>query len=184
MTNLWHDVPLGDNAPNEFNTIIEIPKHSSNKYEIDKATGLIKLDRANYGAAPYPFDYGFAPQTLWEDDDALDVIVLTTYPLDVGILVAVRPVGLIKMVDGGDNDDKIIAVPVEDRRWDDVNDLADINSHDLQVFQDFLENYKNLKKSDGSAKGVVQINGFENAAAARAAVEKSVTLYAEKFGNN
>src|SRR5579864_3601756 len=79
--NLWHDVPLGENAPDEFNAIVEIPKNSNNKYEVDKETGLIKLDRANYSAAAYPFDYGFAPQTLWEDGDPLDVIVLTTYPL-------------------------------------------------------------------------------------------------------
>ena len=85
--NLWHDVPLGEDAPEEINVIIEIPRGSSNKYEIDKETGLIKLDRANYSSAPYPVDYGFAPRTLWDDDDALDVIVLTTYPLDPGILV-------------------------------------------------------------------------------------------------
>ena len=75
--NYWHDVPLGDDAPNEINVIIEIPKGSNNKYELDKKTGLIKLDRANYSSAAYPFDYGFAPQTLWEDNDPLDVIVLT-----------------------------------------------------------------------------------------------------------
>ena len=85
--NLWHDIPLGDNAPEEINVIIEIPKGSNNKYEIDKKTGLIKLDRANYSSAAFPYDYGFAPQTLWEDGDALDVIVLTTYPLQTGILV-------------------------------------------------------------------------------------------------
>ena len=82
--NLWHDVSLGDNPTKEFNTIIEIPKGSNNKYEIDKETGLIMLDRANYSAAAYPFDYGFAPQTLWEDGDPLDVVVLTTYPLFPG----------------------------------------------------------------------------------------------------
>ena len=87
--NLWHDVPLGDNAPEEFNTIIEIPKGSHNKYEIDKETGLIKLDRANYGPTPYFFDYGFAPQTYWEDDDPLDVVLLSTHPLYPGVLVTV-----------------------------------------------------------------------------------------------
>src|SRR3989338_1146559 len=100
--NLWHDIPLGDKAPEEFNTIIEIPRGSHNKYEIDKETGLIKLDRVNFSAAPYPCDYGFAPQTLWEDGDALDVIVLTTNPIPPGILVSVRPVGLMKMIDGGE----------------------------------------------------------------------------------
>jgi len=102
--NLWHDIPLGENAPDEINVIIEIPKGSPNKYEIDKTTGLIKLDRVNYSAAPYPFDYGFAPQTLWGDNDPLDVVVLTSYPLYPGILVAVRPVAVMEMIDNGESD--------------------------------------------------------------------------------
>ncbi len=109
--NLWHDVPLGDDAPNEINVIIEIPKGSHNKYEIDKATGLIKLDRANYSDAAFPYDYGFAPQTLWDDGDALDVIVLTTYPLQTGILVAVRPVAVMEMIDTGESDLKLLPYP-------------------------------------------------------------------------
>src|SRR6478609_863537 len=102
--NFWHDVPIGKNIPNEFNCIIEIPKGSPNKYEIDKETGLIALDRANYSAAAYPVDYGFVPQTLWDDGDALDVIVLTTYPLATGILVRVRPVAVMEMIDDGESD--------------------------------------------------------------------------------
>ncbi len=90
--NLWHDVSRGDNTPEELNVIIEIPKGSPNKYEIDKETGLIALDRANYSSAPYPFDYGFVPQTLWDDGDALDIIVPSTFPLATGILVRVRRV--------------------------------------------------------------------------------------------
>ncbi|HJZ12034.1 MAG TPA: inorganic diphosphatase, partial [Acidobacteriota bacterium] len=82
--NLWHDVPLGDNVPEEINVIIETSKGSSNKYEIDKEAGLIKLDRVNYSAAAFPFEYGFAPQTLWEDGDALDVVVLATFPIPTG----------------------------------------------------------------------------------------------------
>jgi inorganic pyrophosphatase len=116
--NLWHDVPRG--TPEELNVIIEIPKGSSNKYEIDKETGLIALDRANYSSAPYPFDYGFVPQTLWHDGDAIDVIVLTTFPLNPGILVAVRPIAVMDMTDTGDSDAKIIAVPVNDKRWEDT----------------------------------------------------------------
>src|SRR3989344_4174994 len=113
--NLWHDIPLGDNAPEEFNTIIEIPRGSPNKYEIDKATGLIKLDRVNYSAAPYPF-----------------------HP---GILVSVRPVAVMEMIDDGDSDYKIIAVPVDDKRWDDVKDLKDLNKHALKEYQHFFETY-------------------------------------------
>lgn len=175
--NLWHDVPLGDNAPDEFNAIIEIPKGSPNKYEIDKETGLIKLDRANYGATSYPFDYGFAPQTYWEDDDALDVIVLTTFPLSTGILVKVRPVAVMEMIDGGESDYKIIAVPVDDRRWDDVKDIDDLNPHTLREYQDFFETYKKLKGKPVE----VDVKGYKGAKEAKEAVEKSVKLYKEKF---
>ena len=175
--NLWHDVPLGNEAPVVINVIIEIPKGSNNKYEIDKETGLIKLDRANYSSAAYPFDYGFAPQTLWEDGDALDVIVLTTYPLNVGILVAVRPVAVMEMIVGGESDYKVIAVPVEDKRWNDVNDLSDINTHTLKEFQHFFETYKLLKGKPAP----VSINGIKGKAEAIEAVKKSVELYKEKF---
>lgn len=175
--NLWHDIPLGDNAPEEINVIVEIPKGSNNKYEVDKETGLIKLDRANYSAAAFPFDYGFAPQTLWEDGDPLDVIVLTTYPLFPGILVAVRPVAVIEMIDAGDSDYKVIAVPVEDKRWDDVNDISDLNKHMLKEFQHFFETYKNLK----GKSAIVEIKGIKGRAEALEAVKKSVEIYKEKF---
>ena len=176
--NLWHDVPLGENVPDEINAIIEIPKGSNNKYEVDKETGLIKLDRANYSAAAYPFDYGFAPQTLWEDGDPLDVIVLTTYPLYPGILVAVRPVAGIDMIDSGEGDYKVIAVPVDDKRWDDVNDLKDLNQHALKEFQHFFETYKALKGKPAP----VEIRAIEGKAKALEAVTRSTILYKEKMG--
>ena len=176
--NLWHDVPLGENAPEEFNAIVEIPRGSHNKYEIDKETGLIKLDRANYSSAPFPYDYGFAPQTLWDDDDPLDVIVLTTYSLFPGILVAVRPVAVIDMVDDGDSDYKIIAVPVDDKRWDDTQDLGDLNKHNIKEYQHFLETYKALKGKPAP----VEIRGIYGKKEAIEAVRKSISLYQEKFG--
>lgn len=175
--NLWHDVPLGDKAPEEFNVIIEIPKGSNNKYEIDKETGLIALDRANYSSAPYPVDYGFAPQTLWEDGDALDVIVLTTWPLDVGIVARVRPVAVMEMIDGGESDFKVIAVPRDDKRWDDTQDIADLNKHKLAEIQHFFETYKALNGKDTE----VVIHGFKGRDDAKAAVLKSIELYKEKF---
>ncbi len=178
--NLWHEVSRGKNIPEEVNVIIEIPKNSSNKYEIDKETGLIALDRANYSYAPYPFDYGFVPQTLWEDGDALDVIVLTTFPLNVGVLVRVRPVAVMEMIDGGESDYKVIGVPVDDKRWEDVKDLSDINKHNLKEFVHFFETYKELKKGE---KGIVVINKISDKAAAIDAVNKSIDLYEEKFGN-
>jgi len=176
--NLWHDISAGENIPNELNVIVEIPKGSNNKYEIDKETGLIKLDRANYSSAAFPYDYGFVPQTLWDDGDALDVILLTTYPIPTGILVSARPVAVIDMVDTGESDYKIIAVPTADKRWDDVQDLGDINKHSIKEFQHFLETYKALKGKPSP----VEIKGVMGKAEAIAAVEKSIALYTEKFG--
>ena len=176
--NLWHDVSRG-NTPNELYVIIEIPKNSPNKYEIDKETGLIALDRVNYSAAPYPFDYGYVPQTLWDDNDALDVVLLTTYPLHPGILVRSRPVALMEMIDSGESDYKIIAVPINDKRWDDTQDLTDVNSHTLKEIAHFFETYKELKKGE---KDAVQVQGFKGKKEALEAIEKSITLYKEKFG--
>lgn len=176
--NLWHDIPLGENAPEEINVIIEIPKGSHNKYEIDKDSGLIKLDRANYNSSPYPCEYGFVPQTLWDDGDAADVLVLATYPIHPGILVTVRPVALMEMIDGGESDDKIICVPIDDMRWEDVTDLEDLNKHTLKEFKHFFESIKLLKGKPVQ----VEVKGFKSKKEALAAVEKSVKLYKEKFG--
>ncbi len=173
--NLWHDVPLGKKVPQELNMIVEVPRGSLNKYEIDKETGLIALDRVSHSAQPYPVDYGFAPQTLWEDGDALDIILLTTEPLHPGILVKVRPVALMHMIDSGEGDDKIIAVPVDDARWSDVQDLEQVNKHTLKTLKHFYESYKTIQDK------VVTVSGFEGKAVAEAAVQKSIELYHAKF---
>jgi inorganic pyrophosphatase len=170
--NLLHDIAAG--TAEKMNTIIEIPKYSKNKYEIDKETGIIALDRVMHSSQDYPFDYGFVPQTHWHDGDALDVLVLTTHPLHPGILVHVRPVALLKMVDGGDNDDKVIAVPVEDPRWDIVKDLSDINPHTLKEIEHFFSTYKKVQNKE------VEVNGFEDAKAAQVAFEESVKMYQDK----
>ncbi len=176
--NLWHEISRGENIPEKFNTIIEIPKGSENKYEIDKETGLISLDRANYSAASYPFDYGFVPQTLWEDNDPLDVVVLSTFPLYPGILVEVRPVAVMEMIDDGESDYKIIAVPAEDKRWDDVQDIGDLNRHKLKEIQHFFETYKMLKEDNV----IVTINGVKGKEEAIKSIMKSIDLYEEKYG--
>jgi inorganic pyrophosphatase len=158
-----------------MNVIVEIPKGSHNKYEIDKETGLIALDRVLYSAQDYPFDYGFIPQTLWHDGDALDVILLTSEPLLTGILVRVRPVALMGMTDDGESDSKVIAVPVKDPRWDDVKDLADINKHTIKEIEHFFCTYKQLQNK------ICTVSGFEGKAQALAAFEESRDLYLKKF---
>lgn len=176
--NLWHEISPGKNTPSEINVIIEIPKGSHNKYELDKETGLIKLDRANYNASPYPCEYGYIPQTLAADGDAADIILLATFPLIPGVLVTMRPVALMEMTDTGEPDNKVIGVPVDDRRWDDVKDLSDLNEHTLRELQHFFESIKQLK----SKPAVVTIHGFKGKEEAYAEIKKSLSLYQEKFG--
>ena len=173
--NLWHDIEPG--TKDDMNVIIEIPKGSKNKYEIDKETGLIALDRAMHTAQDYPFDYGFVPKSYWEDDDALDVLVLTTFPLYPGILVRVRPVAVMEMIDDGDSDNKIIGVPIGDPRWDEVKDLEDINKHTLKEIEHFFSTYKKIQNKE------VEVKGFKDKASAQADFEKSLKLYKEKFPN-
>jgi inorganic pyrophosphatase len=173
--NLWHDIESG--TANEINVIVEINKGSKNKYEIDKKTGLIALDRVMHTSQDYPFDYGFVPQTVWDDQDALDVVILTTYPLQPGILVRVRPVAVMDMVDGGESDYKVIAVPVDDPRFNDHKDIDDVNPHTLKEIEHFFSTYKKMQNKE------VVIKGFEGADAARAAFERSKQLYQEQYGS-
>lgn len=170
--NLLHDIEPG--TADKINVIIEINKGSKNKYEIDKETGIIALDRVNHTTQDYPFDYGFIPQTLWDDGDALDVVVLTTYPLFPGVLVRVRPVAIMSMVDTGEADEKMIAVPVDDPRFNDVKDLADVNPHTLKEIEHFFLTYKKIQNK------VVTISGFKGKAEAEAAFERGRKLYSEK----
>ncbi|MBP6857937.1 MAG: inorganic diphosphatase [Candidatus Pacebacteria bacterium] len=173
--NLLHEITPGKNVPEIINVIIEIPKGSKNKYELDKETGLITLDRALHTSQDYPFDYGFVPQTHWEDGDPLDVVVLTTYPLAPGVLVKVRPVAVVNMIDDGEGDAKIIGVPEKDPRWDDVKDISDINKHTLKEIEHFFLTYKKLQNKE------VSINGIDGKDKAIEAINKSIVLYKEKF---
>ncbi len=171
--NLWHDITAG--KEDSINTIIEINKGSKNKYEIDKETGMIALDRVLHSSQDYPFDYGFVPQTLWDDGDAVDVIVLTTYPLLPGILVRVRPVAIMDMTDGGESDAKIIAVPVDDPRWDSIKDLADVNKHTIKEMEHFFSTYKKLQNKE------VTVDGFHGKDKAVEAFLRGIELYKQKF---
>jgi len=167
--NLLHDIAPG--SKEVMNVIIEIPKFSKNKYEIDKETGMIALDRVMHTAQDYPFDYGFVPQTLFDDGDALDVVVLTTYPLAPGILVKARPVAIMEMTDDGERDDKIIAVPVDDPRFTEVNDLEDLNKHFVKEMTHFFETYKKVQNKE------VEIGKWLGKDEAMKAFEKSRELY-------
>ncbi len=171
--NLWHDIDPG--VEEEIHVIVEIPRGSQNKYEIDKKTGMIALDRVLHSAQAYPFDYGFVPQTLWHDGDALDAIVLTTVPLQPGILVRVRPVALLDMIDNGDPDQKILGVPIDDPRWKSVEDVADVNPHTLKEIEHFFKTYKQLEGK------TCKISGFKDRAEALSAFREGRELYKKEF---
>lgn len=170
--NLLHDIAPG--TVEEMNVIIEIAKGSKNKYEIDKETGLIALDRVLHSAQDYPFDYGFVPQTLWDDGDALDVVLLTTYPLMPGILVRARPIAILPMVDGGESDAKVLAVPCDDPRFKEVQDLADVNKHTLKEIAHFFLTYKQIQNKE------VTLGEWEGKDAAIAAFNRSRDMYGAK----
>ncbi len=172
--NLWHDVEPG--TKESINVIVEIPKGSNNKYEIDKETGMIALDRVLHSAQTFPFDYGFVPKTLWDDGDALDVIILTTNPLPSGVLVRVRPVAIMNMIDSGEADDKLISVPVDDPRFKDIKDLADLNPHQIKEIEHFYSTYKQLQGKKVEVKGFAGKNEAENA------FVRGQELYQAKFG--
>ena len=174
--NLWHDIDPGN--VDSINTIIEINKGSKNKYEIDKETGLIALDRVMHSSQDFPFDYGFIPKSLWHDGDPVDVVVLTTYPLVPGILVKVRPIAIMNMIDSGDADDKLIAVPVDDPRFANHKDLADINPHTLKEIEHFYSTYKKLQNK------TVEVTGFKGKKEAEECFTEGLRLYKEKYANS
>jgi inorganic pyrophosphatase len=171
--NLWHDIEPG--TQESINVIVEINKGSKNKYEVDKQTGLIALDRVLHTAQDFPFDYGFVPRSLWYDNDPLDVILLTTHALLPGILVRARPVAIMNMIDNGEADDKIIAVPIDDPRFDQLCDLKDINPHIVKEIEHFYSTYKKLQNK------VVEVNGFQGQKEAQRVFQESLALYQKKY---
>ena len=174
--NAWHDVDIGDKAPSVVHAIIEIPKDSHIKYEIDKDTGMLKLDRFLYSAAHYPGDYGFVPRTLWDDGDALDIIVITHRPVYPMTLASVRVIGVIRMIDGDDKDDKVIAVYDKDPRYEEFKDIKDVPQHILKELVNFFERYKELQGKH------VKVLEIMNRDAALKDIAIGQKMYAAKYG--
>ncbi|HKP29416.1 MAG TPA: inorganic diphosphatase, partial [Gemmatimonadales bacterium] len=171
----WHDIAPGPSVPDVLTAVIEIPRHSRNKYEIDKDTGMFRLDRVLHSAVHYPGDYGFIPQTLGDDGDPLDIVLMMTAPVFPGCLVDVRPVGIFHLVDRGDSDEKIIAVPTRDPFTDEIRDIKDIRSHALLELEHFFQVYKDLENVR------VETRGFDNAKAAKKVILAAVANYKRKF---
>ncbi len=175
MTHPWHDISPGENTPKEVNVVVEVPKDSRVKYELDKDTGLITLDRVLYSALHYPGDYGFIPQSYWYDEDPMDVIVLSHIPVYPGTLVNVRVIGAFEMVDDDDQDDKIVAVHTEDPRFDNIHTLNDVPQHILSEIQHFFETYKQLEDKP------VSIGEWKEKDGGCQYVIDSIALYSQTF---
>ena len=174
MIHPWHDVTPGEDIPQEYNTIIEIPFGSSVKYELDKDSGMIKLDRVLYSAVYYPANYGFIPQTLAEDDDPLDVLVLcqeTVVPLT---LMHARTIGLMTMIDGGKKDHKIIAVAADDPEYHQINEAVEMPQHRLTMLRRFFQDYKQL---EGKA---VEVDEIQPAKVAFPIIEDALARYSRQ----
>jgi inorganic pyrophosphatase len=159
-THAWHDVTPGEGLPAEFTSVVEIPMGSSVKYELDKETGLLRLDRILYSAVYYPANYGFIPQTLAEDDDPLDVLVLCQEAVAPLTLVQARAIGLMTMIDSGKKDHKVLAVATHDPEYNVFREAKELPPHRLAMLRRFFQDYKML---EGKAVEVDELQPVEQA---------------------
>lgn len=174
--NIWHDISKDRIKDSEFDMLVEIPKGSKTKYELDKATGLIRLDRILYTSTVYPANYGFIPRTLADDGDPLDVLVLCNEVIFPMTLVSCVPIGVIKMIDGGDLDEKIIAVAKNDPNYKHYNDISELPQHIFDEMMHFFEVYKNLEHQQTTVKEICHKSD------AVGIIHKCIANYAREFG--
>ena len=175
MIHPWKDLSPGPHPPDLVTAVIEIPRGSRNKYELDKDSGLMRLDRVLYSAVHYPGDYGFIPRTLHEDGDPLDVLVRINEPTFPGCQIDVRPVGVLKLLDRGEPDDKILAVPSHDPQHNEYFDIADLPGHYLREIEHFFGIYKDLEGKR------VEIVGWEKSERALEIIVDSIRRYEEMY---
>jgi len=171
MLNAWHDVSPGNELPRDFQAVIEIPLGSNVKYELDKPTGLLKVDRIIHSAVFYPANYGFIPQTYAEDNDPLDVLVLCQEPVQPLSLIKARAIGLMTMIDSGASDDKIIDVATNDPEFNTYVEAKELPAHRLLVLKRFFQDYKQLEGKQ------VQVEDIRPAYAAANVIEKALARY-------
>ena len=174
MIHPWHDITPGELLPAEFLSVIEIPSGSSVKYELDKQSGLIRLDRVLYSAAYYPANYGFIPQTLAEDDDPLDVLVFCQEPVVPLTLIEARTIGLMTMIDSGKKDHKIIAVATKDPEFNSYREFSEMPPHRLAMLRRFFQDYKQLEGKK------VEVDELQPASSAHPIIEDALQRYSEQ----
>jgi inorganic pyrophosphatase len=174
MFHPWHELEAGRSAPDEMHVVVEIPRGSRNKYELDKKTGMFRLDRVLYSSVHYPGDYGFFPRTFAQDDDPLDALVMVTVPTFPGCVIDVRPIGIFRMRDKGEMDEKILCVPAHDPLYEHYRGIDDVAPHFLKEVEHFFTVYKDLEG------GRVEALGWEDGRAARSVIIESMARYALK----
>jgi inorganic pyrophosphatase len=170
-SNPWHTVNIGVKAPEIINGIIEIPGGTRAKYELDKDSGLLKLDRVLYASMYYPANYGFIPKTYCDDGDPLDILVLSQIAIVPMCIVSAKVIGVMRMLDQGEHDDKIIAVAENDMSVNHYNDISELPDHFIIELRNFFEDYKKLEKK------TVEVKEFQNAELAREIVKQSIFDY-------
>jgi inorganic pyrophosphatase len=173
--NAWHGLSLGDDAPGTVVAVIENNTSSKAKYEIDKESGMLMLDRVLTSSVRYPANYGFLPKTYCDDNDPLDILVICQEDLQPMSLVEAKVIGVMKMTDDGEQDDKLIAVAAKDYQWKHVEDVSDLPDHLVAEMKNFFETYKRLKG------GEVEVTDVLGRKEALKVVEDSIKLYNEKF---
>lgn len=173
--NIWHDISDSRIKPEKFIAVIEIPKGGKQKYEMDKATGMLKLDRILYTSTHYPANYGFIPRTLADDGDPLDVLVLCTEQLQPMCLVECYPIGVFSMTDDDELDEKIIAIPFEEPQMNQWKDITDLPKHVFSEIQHFFSVYKSLEHTDTSLQEV------EDRSQAIEIIDKCLKMYKVHF---
>jgi len=171
----WHGISYGDQAPRIVNAVIEIPQGSRIKYEIDKSSGLLKLDRVIYSSFHYPSNYGFIPKTYGDDKDPLDILVLSGQSIQPMCIVEAKVIGVMQMIDGGDADDKIIAVAAHDQSINYINNIEELPKHFFSELRHFFEEYKTLENK------TVKVEEFGDKAQALQIIEDAIKLYKETF---
>lgn len=174
-SNPWHDVSPGDNLPDIVNGIIEIPKGTRAKYELDKESGLLRLDRVLYSSVYYPANYGFIPQTYCDDNDPLDILIISQIDVVPMCIVPAKVIGVMRMLDNNEADDKIIAVAAGDPSVSHINDISELPAHFISEMRSFFEDYKKLEK-----KSVV-VEEFLNRETAIKILNDSFKMYNENF---
>ncbi len=174
--NPWHDVSIGKEAPEFVTGIVEIPKNCRAKYELDKDSGMLILDRVLYSSINYPANYGFIPQTYCDDNDPLDILVISQIEIVPMCLVKAKVIGVMRMMDGGEMDDKVIAVAADDMSFNHINDIDELPAHWIKELRSFFENYKVLENK------TVVVEEFQNKKVAWEVIEQSIIDYKEKFG--